>query len=731
MAEYTVRYLKAHGYIVENGSQTSIEDNPIKVDVAVRDDEGHRFQDWYATKTALASAISGIYKYAGSVNTFDLLPDYTSLSQNDRDTHRGEVYNVNEAYVDSSTGESFSAGSNFVYESEENKWKSLGSTVVGSVTTAQFTTAIANGKLYTNKYIRENTGGDSTLDADYKTGEYFDVKVPGALYVTDSTGTKWITATQNWVSTLLSNYFDNNNTLLASRVPLADYNSLGGLSLYSARGTEDHTLATGDYPLLMDKSGHAYTAVEDVLIHHDTTLTGDGTTSSNLGINLASANTWSGVQTFEKNVIGNSGFSTGLGSATLISRTDSDGNRLALVQENNNGNYYISQYRPLAGATDKTYQNIIFPNKGGTIELTSDITNIAYDNSVGPLIGIYMNGTKYKLPRCGDQSTDSSVAIGSPTATATAGSGSVAVGDSSNATAQGVAVGRHANSTVSGGVAVGYYANSSNESAVAIGPNTISSAANSLAIGNAAHATSGAANIAIGNGAVSDGTQTTSIGNIAEAHNNRSVAVGNGCISNYDYSASFGNVAIADAVNSVAIGQNAYNNIQNSATFDAKDSSNIIHMRDPSLLVFRNAEINTNSTANNANIFTAYTGSKSLQDYLDAKQNTLTFDTTPTSGSANPVTSNGVYTADSTERTTANTEYVKNMLHLGYYDTYSVDSNGNYVVTRKTIYNDDGTQSKASSSWNETIPPRYYARTGQTYVQEHAKSEADRSSNLK
>jgi hypothetical protein len=45
-------------------------------------------------------------------------------------------------------------------------------------------------------------------------------------------------------------------------------------------------------------------------------------------------------------------------------------------------------------------------------------------------------------------------------------------------------------------------------------------------------------------------------------------------------------------------------------------------MRDPSLLVFRNAEINTNSTANNANIFTAYTGSKSLQDYLDAKQNT-------------------------------------------------------------------------------------------------------------
>jgi hypothetical protein len=83
-----------------------------------------------------------------------------------------------------------------------------------------------------------------------------------------------------------------------------------------------------------------------------------------------------------------------------------------------------------------------------------------------------------------------------------------------------------------------------------------------------------------------------------------------------------------------------------------------------------------------------------------------------------------------TERNTANNEYVKNMLHLGYYDTYTKDSNGNYVVTRKTIYNDDGTQSEASSSWNETIPPRYYARTGQTYVQEYAKSEADRSSNL-
>jgi hypothetical protein len=36
--------------------------------------------------------------------------------------------------------------------------------------------------------------------------------------------------------------------------------------------------------------------------------------------------------------------------------------------------------------------------------------------------------------------------------------------------------------------------------------------------------------------------------------------------------------------------------------------------------------------------------------------------------------------ADTTERSTANDEYIKNMLHLGAYDTYSVDSNGNYVV---------------------------------------------------
>jgi hypothetical protein len=38
-----------------------------------------------------------------------------------------------------------------------------------------------------------------------------------------------------------------------------------------------------------------------------------------------------------------------------------------------------------------------------------------------------------------------------------------------------------------------------------------------------------------------------------------------------------------------------------------------------------------------------------------------------------------------TERN-ANDEYVKNMLHLGYYDTYAVDANGNYVVTRQTGY---------------------------------------------
>jgi hypothetical protein len=38
------------------------------------------------------------------------------------------------------------------------------------------------------------------------------------------------------------------------------------------------------------------------------------------------------------------------------------------------------------------------------------------------------------------------------------------------------------------------------------------------------------------------------------------------------------------------------------------------------------------------------------------------------------------------ERTTANDEFVKNMLHLGYYDTYTIDSNGNYVVTRQTGY---------------------------------------------
>lgn len=41
-----------------------------------------------------------------------------------------------------------------------------------------------------------------------------------------------------------------------------------------------------------------------------------------------------------------------------------------------------------------------------------------------------------------------------------------------------------------------------------------------------------------------------------------------------------------------------------------------------------------------------------LQDALDAKQNTLTFDSTPTDGSSNPVTSDGIYDALATKQST-------------------------------------------------------------------------------
>lgn len=295
-----------------------------------------------------------------------------------------------------------------------------------------------------------------------------------------------------------------------------------------------------------------------------------------------------------------------------------------------------------------------FPDKDGTVSLVGDIAVTTYDNSNPALAGLKVNTGYAKVAIVGSQS-NTGVALTSPTGTAATASGtnSVAIGLGSSATDNSVSIGANSTSsadsctaigtnsiasataaTAIGKIAVssGQYSTSVGPAATATGDFTIaigytakaSTGAANIAIGNAASCTSSNVGIAIGNGAGSDGTQTTAIGNAAKAHNNRSVAVGNGCISNYDYSASFGNVAIADAVNSVAIGQNAYNNIQNSATFDAKDSSNIIHMRDPSLLVFRNAEINTNSTANNANIFTAYTGSKSLQDYLDAKQNKLT-----------------------------------------------------------------------------------------------------------
>lgn len=74
---------------------------------------------------------------------------------------------------------------------------------------------------------------------------------------------------------------------------------------------------------------------------------------------------------------------------------------------------------------------------------------------------------------------------------------------------------------------------------------------------------------------------------------------------------------------------------------------------------------------------------------------------------------------------------VANMLHLGAYDTYTYDSTtGIYTVKRKTTYNNDGTQSESSSSSISTLSDRYFARTGQPYIEEWKKSEADRSSNL-
>jgi hypothetical protein len=57
-----------------------------------------------------------------------------------------------------------------------------------------------------------------------------------------------------------------------------------------------------------------------------------------------------------------------------------------------------------------------------------------------------------------------------------------------------------------------------------------------------------------------------------------------------------------------------------------------------------------------------------------------------------------------TERKTANDEYVKNMLHLGYYDTYTIDTNGNYVVTRQTGY----VKIDGSETWVERDPSPDY-----------------------
>jgi hypothetical protein len=45
----------------------------------------------------------------------------------------------------------------------------------------------------------------------------------------------------------------------------------------------------------------------------------------------------------------------------------------------------------------------------------------------------------------------------------------------------------------------------------------------------------------------------------------------------------------------------------------------------------------------------------------------------------------------------------KNLYNLGAFDTFKDNGNGTGTITRKTIYNDDGTQSEATTSYTETV----------------------------
>ena len=260
-------------------------------------------------------------------------------------------------------------------------------------------------------------------------------------------------------------------------------------------------------------------------------------------------------------------------------------------------------------------QDDFIKNKPSIIDVSS--ADYASDNT--QLNGLTIDGTDYKLLDV-KVNDGSSLIIGNNRKLASGANNAVAIGYCGSSTAGGngsTALGF--NSTASGfngSTAIGFGSTASANSSTAIGYGSTASTAGSTALGFNSTASGSYGSTALGfSSTASDSYGSTALG--------------------YGSTASGGN-------GSTAIGFNSKVYVPHWVGFDGTgdDYVRTVALKSTDNIFFRNENVDASKKEQ-----ASYTSGKTLTQVLNTKQDKLTFDTTPTADSTNPVTSGGVYTA--------------------------------------------------------------------------------------
>lgn len=167
--------------------------------------------------------------------------------------------------------------------------------------------------------------------------------------------------------------------------------------------------------------------------------------------------------------------------------------------------------------------------------------------------------------------------------------------------------------------AIGYRASATPDQTVALGYLTTARVIGCTAIGFGADA-AGSYAIAIGHNPKASASYSIAIGTRATGVNSYGIAIGYQATATDDC-VSLGRAASTWKSSSVAIGAYAHCNIQNSVSFDGSYGVGVnrtIILFDPTHIFFRNENVNDKYT-----VTSQYANGKSLQDYLDTKQDKL------------------------------------------------------------------------------------------------------------